>query len=901
MIGTDIGPYRVLDKLGEGGMGEVYKARDARLQRNVAIKILPALFASDPERLARFEREAQLLASLNHPNIAQIYGVEEAQGTTALIMELVDGPTLAQVIAAQGRVTTLRASHASTLDVDRLAIARQLIDALEGAHEQGIVHRDLKPQNIILRNDGSVKVLDFGLAKALEPVSALERSDHSPTITNAATRVGTLLGTAGYMAPEQVKGRPADRRADVWAFGAVLYELYTGAMAFGGETMTETLARVIEREPDWSRLPADTPASVVRLLHRTLVKDPKRRLQSIGDARLELDEPIDAPVTPIPAATHAGARWAVAAIALASCIGLGILIGRATRTAAPAINDPAIRASIALPPGTFLDGAGPPILALSPDGRTLAFVARTQAGLPQLYVRGLTADSPALVPGSETAEGPFFSPDGRWIGFAVGVSGFGNQPQELRKYSLDTGLTQTICTITDFFGGTWRDDGTIVYVDHQPSGLWTVSSGGGQPRQAAGALNIDGKDVESQMAWPAAIANSHWVIVVTPAGHSRFGELTAVDVDSRRAVPLHLEGSAPQLLANGDLAYGNANSALTVVKFDAANMRTTGTPAAAVPDLALARGNVPVFAVARNGTLAYVQGYLRFSRHEPMQLVRVSKAGAATTLAFEPDLLGRALAMSADGNRVAVGAWDSARWIYDLRRGTRQRIEPGALADVYSVAWHSDGRHLAAAGPLRDSGTWGVVTDALDGSSAGGIVREQPTLEIFTAGWLPDGRTQLTWTVEADKSTISLRAPGQAPRTVVKEAMNITSVAMSPDGRWVAYDATSSVPFHIYVVPIAGGVQTQVSARQGITPRWSADGRQLFFRSGPGMYAVDVKIHGDDIDFANERKLFDADMARDYAVAPSGDFYTTAPAADVAYQRHIELRTRWFDELGRLK
>src|SRR5829696_3074886 len=416
MVGTDIGPYRVLDKLGEGGMGEVYKARDLRLQRLVAVKILPALFASDPERLARFEREAQVLASLNHPNIAQIYGVQETRGATALIMELVDGPTLAQVIARQGRVTSVRPSHATAIDVDRLAIARQLVDALEAAHEQGIVHRDLKPQNIVLRNDGSVKVLDFGLAKALDPAPGLERSDHSPTITNAATRVGTLLGTAAYMAPEQVKGRAADRRADIWAFGAVIYELYTGQMAFGAETMTETLARVIEREPDWSQLPVDTPASVVRLLRRTLVKDPKRRLQSIGDARLELEESIAAPAAAVTSKMRADLRRTVAAIALAGCGALGILIGRATRTAALPPNEASIRASIALPAGTFIDGGGPPILAIAPDGGTLAFVARSQTAFPQLYVRGLTAESAVLVPGSETAEGPFFSSDGRWIG-----------------------------------------------------------------------------------------------------------------------------------------------------------------------------------------------------------------------------------------------------------------------------------------------------------------------------------------------------------------------------------------------------------------------------------------------------------------------------------------------------
>ena len=308
--GTRVGVYDIDSLLGAGGMGEVYRARDTRLQRNVAIKILPSTFAADQERLARFEREAQVLASLNHPNIAQIYGVEETGGGLALVMELVDGPTLAEVIAQRGPQRRAASSATGAWDVDPLAIARQLADALEAAHDQNIIHRDLKPQNIILRPDGTVKVLDFGLAKALDPVTG-GAADNSPTITNAATRVGTLLGTAAYMAPEQVKGRPADRRSDIWAFGAVLYELWTGVMPFTGDSVTEILARVIEREPDWSKLPPDTPPAVTRLLHRALVKDSRRRLQSIGDARFDLDEASSRAPAPAPVASPSPglSRW----------------------------------------------------------------------------------------------------------------------------------------------------------------------------------------------------------------------------------------------------------------------------------------------------------------------------------------------------------------------------------------------------------------------------------------------------------------------------------------------------------------------------------------------------------------------------------------------------------------
>ena len=397
--GTRLGPYEITASLGRGGMGEVYKGRDTRLQRDVAIKVLPPLFAADADRLARFEREAQVLAALNHPNIAQIYGVEENAGITALVMELIDGETLAQVIARRP-TTASSATRSGGWDVDRLDIARQLAEAMEAAHDRGIIHRDLKPQNIIVRPDGTLKILDFGLAKALDPITGAERSDNSPTITNVATQVGTLLGPAAYMAPEQVKGRAADRRADIWAFGVVLYELWTGTMAFGAETVTETLARVIERDPDWSRLPADTPPAILRLLHRTLVKDPKRRLQSIGDARLEIEEAInDARQARGPAP---GRRWSrtglLTALSIAGALALGGIAGRMSRSAPPAVDQPAIRAAIPLPSGLFLDGLGAPSIALSPDGTSIAFLARGTSGVQRLYVRSLASDAATLVP-----------------------------------------------------------------------------------------------------------------------------------------------------------------------------------------------------------------------------------------------------------------------------------------------------------------------------------------------------------------------------------------------------------------------------------------------------------------------------------------------------------------------
>ena len=421
--GTRVGVYDIDSLLGAGGMGEVYRARDTRLQRSVAIKILPSTFAADEERLARFEREAQVLASLNHPNIAQIYGVEDTGGGLALVMELVDGPTLAAVIAGRGPQRSAASSRSGALEVDPLAIARQLADALEAAHDQNIIHRDLKPQNIILRPDGTVKVLDFGLAKALDPVTG-GSSDNSPTITNAATRVGTLLGTAAYMAPEQVKGRPADRRADIWAFGAVLYELWTGSMAFAGDSVTEILARVIEREPDWSKLPADTPPAIARLLHRSLVKDPRRRLQSIGDARLEFDEassPVPAPA-PVVSPSPGIRRWLTTGLALVVCAAGGVAAGRWMR---PAADDRQVRRRSA-PPSRFLPGsswmaAGRPSWRFLPmDGRS-RFSRAARQGCSACMCASSDRTLRHSYPTAKPPRDRFFSPDGRWVAFAVGV------------------------------------------------------------------------------------------------------------------------------------------------------------------------------------------------------------------------------------------------------------------------------------------------------------------------------------------------------------------------------------------------------------------------------------------------------------------------------------------------
>src|SRR5262245_24092927 len=459
-------------------MGEVYRALDTNLGRQVAIKILPDAFAQDPERLARFEREAKTLAALNHPNIAQIYGFEKADGVRALVMELIEGPTLADRIA-QGPVPV----------DDALPIARQLADALEAAHDQGIIHRDLKPANIKLRPDGTVKVLDFGLAKALEPMPAGGIDPTASSTITSATRmtgVGVLLGTAAYMSPEQSRGKPVDRRSDIWAFGCVLYEMLTGRSAFRGETITDTLAAIVQREPEWSALPAGTAAEIGRLLRRCLDKDPKRRLRDMGDARIEIDEalttrPVDAQTATV-LGVETTARWR-RAFPWAVAFGAAALAAAALLAPwAPlqTVSPPApLRLTADLGADASLADSGYGSAAiLSPDGGLLAFVAQKNAGgSRQLYVRRLTQLQATALSGTDGAESPFFSPDGQWIAFFA--SG------KLKKISVTGGAAVSLCDAANGRGGAWSDDGTIVFSPNSGSGvsLLRVSSAGGRSEE----------------------------------------------------------------------------------------------------------------------------------------------------------------------------------------------------------------------------------------------------------------------------------------------------------------------------------------------------------------------------------------------------------------------------------
>ncbi|MFY9551435.1 MAG: protein kinase [Thermoanaerobaculia bacterium] len=881
--GSRLGPYEILAPLGAGGMGEVYKARDSKLHRDVAIKVLPELFAADAERLARFQREAQVLAALNHPHIASIYGLEESGTTRALVLELVEGETLAERLT-QGAMPVEEA----------LAVAHQIADALEAAHEKGIVHRDLKPANVKLTPEGKVKVLDFGLAKALSSDGASPDVTSSPTITAAATQAGVVIGTAAYMSAEQARGKVVDKRTDIWAFGAVLYEMLTGKRCFEGETVSDVLAAVLRQDPDWSALPPDTPANVRLLLGRCLERDPKKRLRDIGDAWVE-------GVAEAPVAPAAGIRrqlpiaWAVAVLlALAAGFAAARWTKRAPRVAPPV----ATHAIIPLPPGTRLSGWASPVLALSRDGRTLAFVAEKEGEPQKLWVHRLDRDETRVVSDSDAAEGPFFSPDGQWIGFATDVSMSTAQRQgELRKYSLSTGLTQSVAPIPDYYGGSWSEDGSILVAASTTEGLWRIPADGGKPDTSAERVFVDGKEALRALAWPQLLPGG--AALVTDDDASFHGEAAILDPGTRALQPLGRDASFSRYASDARLLMMRSDGTLLAAPFDARSRRITGPGVAVLRDVAFGCNGAGVFAVSETGSLVYATGSVRGSGREPMRLARVTEKGEVETLPFEPDVFGRVAFPSPDSRRLAVVTMDGSIWIYDLARGVRSRVPLGKLsAQGWSAIWSPDGESLAFAASAQGRQGWSVVRQKVDGSGQPQEV-VRPGDEVYPLAWTPDGRSLVYSSLGKEDGLWLAPAGGGAPRRLVSGTVSGASV--SPDGRWLAYDVKGTGSWEVIVERFPGGEgKIQIAAGGGQDPHWSADGRSIFYRSDKQLFRVRV-TPGERLDPSAPEELFRAANPRVYAVSPDGKgFFTVVQLPDSGIVRELHLVTNWFSELERL-
>jgi serine/threonine protein kinase/Tol biopolymer transport system component len=781
--GARLGLYEIVGPLGAGGMGEVYRAKDTKLGREVALKVLPELFARDPDRLARFEREAQLLASLNHPNIAQIYGIAH-DPALALVLELVEGPTLAERIK-QGGIPLSEA----------LGIAKQIADALEAAHEQGVIHRDLKPANVKLRADGTVKVLDFGLAKALDPASPTSADAmQSPTMTGRATEMGMILGTAAYMSPEQAKGKAADRRADVWAFGVVLFEMITGEQLFLGETSSEVMASVMKEEPDWTRLPANLPAPVVRLLHRCLEKDPRKRLSAIGDARFDLEE-TDAGGARSGTPSPSTGGWPASRVALVAAAGLlvGVIATWTLSSALPrsAPSTVVSRSSI-LPAANstlFPDAAS---VAISPDARIVAFVTGdAQGNGMQLWIRRVDGLVARAVDGAEGANQPFWSPDSRTIGFFT--------KDKLKTVSADGGRVEEVCDVQDARGGAWAANNVLVFAPANAGPLMRVSASGGTPEPAT---SLDASRGETGHRFPSFLPDGdHFLYAALPARAGTFNVYIGSLSGSKAELLMKAE-SAPVYASPGYLLF-DRKGGLVAQRFDPASRTLSGDP----QPLEDVPGGIGAQWFADHAVSASATGALAYLAAPPANtgLVWFDAAGRETGRVEVPPGQYEQVALSRDGRRAVaerrVSPSVADLWMIDLERGGATRFTTGSSVN-FAAAWSPDGERVVFSSDRN--GPEGLFVKPSNGTGSEQVLYQSPSLFKQPQSWSPDGK----YVVYTDNSPITnldlwvMPMGGGSeskPFVYAQSPANENGGQISPDGHWMAYVSDETGRYEAYV------------------------------------------------------------------------------------------------------
>ena len=802
-VGSRLGHYDVTALIGEGGMGQVYQATDTKLKRQVALKILPDAFSADPERLARFQREAEVLASLNHPNIAQIHGLEEADGVRALVLELVEGPTLADRIK-RGPIP---------LD-EALPIAKQIAEALEAAHEQGVIHRDLKPANVKVKDDGTVKVLDFGLAKALDPNPTGDPSQ-SPTLTAAATQMGVIMGTAAYMSPEQASGQTADKRSDIWSFGVVLYEMLTGQRLFTGETVSHVLAKVLERDIDFSVLPTPTPTPIKRLLRRCLEKDRKRRVRDIGDALADLDEALTAQPTDEtagPGTQPAGWRqvlpWAFGTLVLG-----GVLAGVGVWAMLQPTPQSMRRLTIALPQATQLSIDS--TIAISPDDQTIVFVAcEGGGGLCRAYRRPLDGLEATAIPGTENPQDVFFSPDGLWLGIASWLGG-------VRKVPLGGGSPVTVSEVTETYGASWSADDTIVY-GTQGAGLLRISADGGEPTPLTTVTTAD-----EQHSWPQVLPGGEAVIF--QVYHVNKGletsQIAVVSLDTGEQRTLVDGGVFPRFSATGHIVFGRGTS-LWAVPFDPNRLEVTGSPVPVADDVQVnSEYGVAAYAITADGSLVYASGKAA-EQLQTRTLVWVDREGREEPLDLESAAYD-VPRISPDGTRVAVDIRNQGNadvWIGDVARGTRSRLTTTPTLDGIPL-WTPDGERVVFS--TQREGQMALYWKAADGTgTAEHLATFESSLGVLRAhGWSADGR-QLIFEIQPaetgqDIGMLSIDGDGEWQPLLHSDALEFQP-AVSPDGAWLAYVSNETGQPEVYVQSFPGlGNKRQITSGGGEQPLWS--------------------------------------------------------------------------------
>jgi len=819
IIGKTLGNFTLEARIGKGGMGEVYKAKDQKLGRDVAIKVLPEEFAKDTDRVARFQREAKLLASLNHPNIAAIHGLEESDGTHFLVLELIEGDTLADRIKS-GPIPAEEA----------LKLALQIAEALEAAHEKGVIHRDLKPANIKVTPEGKVKVLDFGLAKAF----AGERADldlsKSPTLSVAATQQGVILGTAAYMSPEQARGESVDKKADIWAFGVILFEMLTGRGTFEGQTVSDILASVIKTEPAWNRLPSNLHPRIRLLLERCLEKDPKNRYGVIGDARVDIQKVLTDPsgvlVQPVTVVEPRNRLrtifpWIAAALVLGA-----IIAGVAVWKLRPSEPRQVTRFSYELPMDQQFGNLTSPTLAVSPDGSKLVY--STDAGL---YLRSMDGMDAKLLPGTGGSfQQPFFSPDGEWIGFLSSTD------NKLKKIATSGGTPVTLADVDDvvFATANWNADGTIVYSSNK--GILRISSNGGAPEQLIKQVENAPNTNEPQILPDGKSVLFSSVETLLP-------KIKVQSLKSGESKEL-LQGYSAKYLPTGHIVYGSGNS-LFAIRFDINALEVIGGPVSVVDGI-LRNVTVIQYAVSDSGTLVYIPATASDNTQSSQRtLVWVDRKGKEELLAAQPDDYGQPQ-ISPDGTRVAMTVsrdnFSGDIWIWDIVRETMTRLTFNEAS--HNPLWFPDGQRVAyGSGSLPDAS---VYWKAADGAGAEEKLGSLPDRYLFPWSWSKDGKTLVTkeaiGPMSSDIGSISMDGNHEW-KPLLQEKHYEAQPKISPDGRWMAYSSDESGKDEVYVRPFpdVNTVRWIISTAGGDSPLWSPDGRELFYRNGDEVMAVAVE------------------------------------------------------------
>jgi serine/threonine protein kinase len=867
-IGDRLGAYEILAPIGAGGMGEVYRARDTKLNREVALKVLPDSFASDPERMARFQREAEVLAALNHPNIAQIYGIEDR----ALVMELVEGENLKGPLPVE----------------TALNYARQIADALEAAHEKNIIHRDLKPANIMITPAGVVKLVDFGLA-AVGQTSDPSNPANSPTLTISPTRAGMILGTAAYMSPEQARGKAVDKRADIWAFGVVLFEMLTGKKLFEGETVSDTLAQVLTKQPDWEQVPLE----VRSLLQACLQKDPKQRLQAIGDWRIALTNAQQIQNAP---ATKSKLPWILAAVFAMALIDLSSLYWRATRPVERPLK-PLVRLDVDLGPGVSLVGSNLAAnVIVSPDGTRLVYASQSR-----LFTRRLDQPNATELPGTEGAVAPFFSPDGQWVAFFA--------PEHLKKVSVEGGAAVILSeALLSAGGGSWGEDGNIIANLTAPfGGLSRIPSSGGAPAPVTQLAQG-----ESGHRWPQILPGGKALLFTANASQGNYNDATieVMSLADRSRKTLVRGGTFGRYSPSGHLLYLNRGT-LFAVPFDLDKLEIRGTPVPVLEqvDYSTLNGSAQLD-FSRSGTLVYRGG-------EGGGLLTVEwldGIGKTQPLLAKPGVYGHP-SLSPDGQRLALTVTEALGtdiWVYEWQRDAMTRLTFSGNAGY--PWWAPDGRYIV----FRSVG--GMSWTRSDGAG-----RPQPLTQSknyqFPWSFSPDGKRLAfiersatsgldLWTVPLESDNAGLRAG--KPEAFLATGADERYDSFSPDGRWMAYSSDESGTPEIYVraFPDKGG-KWQISNSGGAYPMWSRNGRELFFETVDNRIMVAAYTVKGDSFLADKPRLWSektlvgghANSIKNVDLAPDGRRVAVLMPADTPESQktlnHVIFLENFFDELRR--